>query len=302
MVQVTKAQSPAHNVDLKPQSKRKSGVSWGWFLLSLVSNLLLGSTLVLWFLSDRFITADTLGVPQLAPTIAPVEAATPKEMLPGERKQLTYQDWVALLDQEAKVTARNKPERLMVLLGDSLSLWFPTDLLPTEQTWLNQSISGDTSSGLLRRLQLFSNTEPQAIFVMIGINDLTKGTTDQQLIENWTKILQKLQENHPNTKIVLQSILPHGGDRMTSEKREKLITVPIRRIYQLNNRLATLARNSGAYFLDLQPLFADTTGFLRPELSTDGLHLNKEGYLVWRSAIQTFNQLVSQPQSALPRP
>jgi lysophospholipase L1-like esterase len=300
MVQATKARPPVQNP--KTQSKPRSGVSWGWFLLSLFSNLLLSSTLVLWFLNDRFITSDTLSMTPLAPAIAPVEAATPKEMLPGERRQLTYQDWVALLDQEAKVTIRNKPEKLMVLAGDSLSLWFPTDLLPAEQTWLNQSISGDTSSGLLRRLNLFAEAEPQAIFVMIGINDLTKGITDQQLIDNYLKIVQQLQQNHPDSKIVLQSILPHGGDRMTSEKREKLLThVPIRRIFQLNTRLATIARNTGVQFLDLQPLFADNTGFLRSELSTDGLHLSKGGYLVWRSAIQTFTQLANQPQSVLPK-
>jgi lysophospholipase L1-like esterase len=297
MVQATKARPPIQNPQI--QSKPRSGVSWGWFLLSVFSNLLLSTTLVLWFLSDRFITADTLSMVP-APVIAPVEAATPKQMLPGERRQLTYQDWVALLDQEAKVALRNKPEKLMVLAGDSLSLWFPTDLLPTEQTWLNQSISGETSSGLLRRLNIFAETEPQAIFVMIGINDLTKGITDQQLIDNYLKIVQQLQENHPNSKIVMQSILPHGGDRMTSEKREKLLAnVPIRRIFQLNTRLAEIARNTGVHFLDLQPLFADNTGFLRSELSTDGLHLSQEGYLVWRSAIQTFNQFANQPQAGL---
>ncbi|HAX89511.1 MAG TPA: lysophospholipase, partial [Cyanobacteria bacterium UBA11370] len=60
----------------------------------------------------------------------------------GERHQLNYQQWVALLEQEAQVIAEQKPEHLAVLLGDSISLWFPNELLPPDQKWLNQGISG----------------------------------------------------------------------------------------------------------------------------------------------------------------
>jgi lysophospholipase L1-like esterase len=295
MVQETQIKPITQPVNRSRPGQSKQRFPWGWFSLSLVSNLLLGSTLLLWFFSDRLITSDTLAAPEVTPS---VPAAPPKPDLPGERKQLTYQQWVALLDKEAKATVKAKPDHLMVLAGDSISLWFPTNLLPTEQTWLNQSISGETATGLLRRLSLFSETQPNAIFVMIGINDLVKGSSDQQLIDNYWSIIQRLKEEHPNARIVVQSILPHGGDRTTSEKREKLLTIPISRIFQLNTRLSAIAKAEGISFLDLQPLFADESGYLRSELSTDGLHLSKEGYLVWRSAIQTFNQLSAQSTEA----
>ena len=35
----------------------------------------------------------------------------------------------------------------------------------------------------------------------------------------------------------------------------------------------------------------DKEGNLKPELSTDGLHLNQQGYLVWSSGLKLFNQL-----------
>ena len=107
----------------------------------------------------------------LAAIAAPAQAPTTW----GERQQLTYSQWLDLLKQEANITAERSPTHLSVLAGDSISLWFPSELLPTEQHWLNQGISGETSAGLLRRLDLFDQTRPQTIFVMIGINDLLRG-------------------------------------------------------------------------------------------------------------------------------
>lgn len=211
--------------------------------------------------------------------------------LPADRSQLTYQDWVRLLEKEAKATARKKPDRLMVMAGDSISLWFPPDLLPSDRTWLNQAISGETTTGLLKRLNAFDQTEPQAIFVMIGINDLLKGRDDQEVLSNYEEIIATLKREHPKSKIIVQSILPRAKEKVTVVNAQQVLELSNERIYQLNRRLAAIAQQKKVAFLDLQPLFTDNEGFLRPELTTDGLHLSQQGYLVWRSALQTFNQL-----------
>ena len=214
-----------------------------------------------------------------------------------ERHPLTYQQWVNLLGKEAKAAVKNKPDRLTILAGDSLSLWFPAELLPSDRIWLNQSISGETSIGLLKRLNLFDQTEPQAIFVMIGINDLAKGTSDQKLVDSYRQIITTLKQVHPNAKIVVQSVLPHGVNLDASlEKRQQLLEISNKRIHTFNQSLETIAKNAEVSYLDLQPLVVDDEGYLRSEFTTDGLHLNRQGYLVWRSAIQIFSQLaLSQP-------
>ena len=88
--------------------------------------------------------------------------------------QLSYQDWIGILGREAKAKASQQPQNLSIIAGDSLSRWFPDHLLPQERIWLNQGISGETSSGLLKRLSLFDQTQPGIIFVMIGVNDLLR--------------------------------------------------------------------------------------------------------------------------------
>jgi lysophospholipase L1-like esterase len=209
----------------------------------------------------------------------------------GARQKLTYSQWLDLLSQEAAVAAERSPAHLSILAGDSISLWFPNELLPTERHWLNQGISGETSAGLLRRLALFDQTQPQTIFVMIGINDLLKGVSDQTLLANQQLILQELQAAHPQAQIVLQSILPHAKTS-SWEGSSRLQAVPNRRIQALNTQLEEMSRQAGAYFLDLYPLFANSEGYLRPELSTDGLHLSPQGYQTWGIALQVYSREV----------
>ncbi len=217
--------------------------------------------------------------------------ATPPTPDIGPRHQLTYQDWLGILRREAAAAAAKQPANLAILAGDSLSLWFPADMLPTNYTWLNQGISGETSAGLRDRLDLFRPVQPQVILVMIGINDLIRGVPRDVVLRNQTLIIQELQRQHPQAKIVVQSILPHSGEQATWEGREHLIAIPNEEIRQLNQALATVCAEAGVYYLDLHALFVDPDGNLRLDLTTDGLHLNGNGYLVWRSALYTFSQV-----------
>jgi lysophospholipase L1-like esterase len=210
----------------------------------------------------------------------------------GARLHLNYQQWVDLIGREAEIAAVQQPKHLSVLLGDSLSLWFPTELLPPDRYWLNQGISGETSAGLLNRLELIDQTQPEVIYVMIGINDLIRGVRGQTILANQELIVRYLRRVHPKAKIVVQSILPHSAEKATWEGRDRLLAIPNTRIQELNDRLKAIAEAEGAIYLDLYPLFADANGNLKTELSTDGLHLSPQGYLVWRNAMLVLNELL----------
>jgi lysophospholipase L1-like esterase len=225
----------------------------------------------------------------------------------GARRFLTYEQWLAVLKQEAEVAADDRPKRLTILAGDSLSLWFPPDLLPTDMTWLNQGISGETSFGLLRRLKLFDRTEPDTIFVMIGINDLIHEVREETLLANYQEIIQHLKRVHPQTRIVVQSILPHGGshirerygtttfrDRPFPRWVDRFATLPNRYIRELNQSIAQIAKEQHVEYLDLHSQFTDASGDLLTELSTDGLHLSAQGYMVWLSQLQKWSQTTTQ--------
>ncbi|MDQ2098962.1 MAG: SGNH/GDSL hydrolase family protein [Tychonema bourrellyi B0820] len=269
-----------------------------WALLSLLTNGVLIVTVV------QLMTGGQ-ELPESSPASAAVSAARLDEIIPqgnsaksvsdqpisGQRHKWTYQQWVTQLGREAEAVAMNRPSKLTVLVGDSLSMWFPTKLLPIDRIWLNQGISGETSVGLLKRLQLLDRTQPDAVFVMIGINDLLKGASDEGILDNQRQIIRDLRWAHPKAQVVVQSILPHSGEQATWENRDRLLAISNSRIREINRRLREIASVENALYLDLYPMFTDADGNLQTELSTDGLHLNDRGYLVWRSALQLFGQI-----------
>ncbi|MEA5620165.1 SGNH/GDSL hydrolase family protein [Cronbergia sp. UHCC 0137] len=202
----------------------------------------------------------------------------------GKTHKLTYQDWKGLLAMEAKALSQGQgSNRLSILIGDSLSMWFPREKLPPGKLWLNQGISGDSTGGVLKRLATFSKTRPQVIYIMIGINDLLKGNNDEEILRNHRRIVQRLRQVHPKTQIIVQSILPI---------RRRI--VPNSRIRHLNRQIALIAQQEGAKYLNIHYWFTDLEGNLRSELTTDGLHLSPAGYDVWQSALQQIEVRVAQ--------
>ncbi|BAY82447.1 lipolytic enzyme, G-D-S-L [Calothrix parasitica NIES-267] len=285
-------------------SSAKTFPAWAFF--SLLSNLILLLAVILLIGKQQnfaaFFGNAVSPSPEPITTTQAQQVATPQL---GKRHKLDYQKWVNILKQEAEVVAENKPRNLTIMAGDSLSLWFPSELLPNNKTWLNQGISGEKTAGLLKRLNLFDKTTPESIFVMIGINDLIAGVNDETILENQRQILNYLREQHPKAKIVVQSILPHQGEQATWEGKEKLLAIPNSRIRNLNQQLRTIAAKEDVKYLNLYPLFANKQGSLRSKFTTDGLHLNPNGYLVWSSALQltanSYQLTVNSQQSTVNR-
>ena len=225
------------------------------------------------------------------PTPAPIGGAAVREVSAlSDRTSLTYEQWLEVLKQEAAAVAKQQPERLTVLLGDSLSLWFPADQLPSDRTWLNQGISGDTTAAMVKRISFLDETKPQTLFVMAGINDFKKGSTVDEVLESYRTMIQNFKQKHPSSEIVIQAVLPHGAEMTGVDDSEQVLAIPNDQIVKFNQKLASLAKEEQILFLNLHPLFADKEGFLRSDLTTDGLHLNPSGYLVWSTALQTFSQ------------
>ncbi|MEB3277556.1 MAG: GDSL-type esterase/lipase family protein [Lyngbya sp.] len=205
--------------------------------------------------------------------------------LPSNAFTPLSKDWIRVFQDEAQLVkevmaSQDYSTRLAVLLGDSLSMWFPTALLPEGRFWLNQGISGDTTGGILKRLFALDGVEPDAIYILAGVNDLKLKTPPNVILTNYQRILQELQQKHPNSRIVIQSLFP------TSLPSPILsFTIPNAQILQLNQDLKLLAEQSNVSYLDLNPRFSDNSGNLRSELTTDGLHLTPAGYQVWQFAL-----------------
>ncbi|MGF1458518.1 MAG: GDSL-type esterase/lipase family protein [Leptolyngbyaceae cyanobacterium] len=195
-------------------------------------------------------------------------------------RQPTYEDWQRLLAQEARAIAGGQGNnRLEIIVGDSFGLWLPPELLPRDRLWLNQSISGDTTAGILRRVSAFAHTRATTIHLMAGANDLKNGVSESRIVGNLQQTIHLLRQQHPQANIVVYSVLPTRRAEISND-----------RVRSLNHQLAAMTQQRGVEFRNVHGRFQDAWGHLRPDLTTDGLHLNAQGYRLWQQAILAWAQ------------
>ena len=148
---------------------------------------------------------------------------------------------------------------------------------------VNRGISGDEVMGVYDRLHQILPGHPQKLFLMIGINDVSHNLTADSIAGMIRLTVERIQRESPETELHLQSLLPINE----SFGRYKLLTGKTDLVPEINTRLKALAQEKKIDFIDLFPLFAEgNTNVLRKDLTTDGLHLNEEGYKIWAKALK----------------
>ncbi len=173
----------------------------------------------------------------------------------------------------------------IIFLGNSITDYCEWAELFQNPNVKNRGISGDVTDGVLLRLDEVTESQPKKIFIMIGINDLSRGKTEEYIFNNYKKIINRIKKESPKTKIYIQSILPVNEAR----GKYKNHTNKTQNVISLNKQLKELAQNTAnAQYIDLFTAFADKNQRLKLEYTFDGLHLNGDGYLLWKSIIEKY--------------
>lgn len=176
--------------------------------------------------------------------------------------------------------AQCRPATAAVLIGDSLTANFRPHW-PGPARVVNMGIPGDFSSGVLMRLATVVTCRPRQVFVMVGINDILERVPIAEVQANHLRIVRMLRKHAPDTRVYVQSVLP------TVDRLGRLATSAEfnQQVRLLNRFLAGQATAEGYTFLDLAHL-ADGADRLRPELTPDGIHLNRDGYALWYDSLK----------------
>tara|TARA_Y100001968_G_scaffold267370_1_gene257293 strand:- start:46 stop:780 length:735 start_codon:yes stop_codon:yes gene_type:complete len=167
----------------------------------------------------------------------------------------------------------------VILVGDSLTAVGPwSELLPGIR-FRNRGISGDTTYGVLNRLDDIIEPEPEKIFLLIGINDIKARLPLKQTVRNYAQILDELQRGCPNAIIYPQSLLPTHNDIFGANYEE---------VEELNERIAELAKARELQYLNFYSNFTIYGNQPDPACFADGLHLTAEGYLRWAKLLEHY--------------
>jgi lysophospholipase L1-like esterase len=206
------------------------------------------------------------------------------------RLETRLRDWPALaryLDDNAKVPAPEKKEKRVVFLGDSITdSWdapanggfFPG------KPYINRGISGQTTPQMLIRFRPdVIALKPEVMVILAGTNDIAGNTgpmTLQQIEDNLASIAE-LARAH-SIRVVLSSVLPVSDYEKTADGQPRNQTTrrPPETIKALNEWMKKYAADNKLTYLDYYSAMVDDKGFLKDELSNDGLHPNVQGYQV----------------------
>jgi lysophospholipase L1-like esterase len=170
-----------------------------------------------------------------------------------------------------------KPDSI-VFLGDSLIARCNWNELFGNDKIINRGIDSDTTFGVLNRMKQITDKNPKSIFIMIGINDIKNNVDLTESISDYEKILLTIRKDSPDTTIYIQSILPVN---------ESLQSCRNSNIVAFNTQLKSLSQKHDAHYVDLYQLYSINNSLL-PNVTYDGIHLNGNGYTIWKDAIKEY--------------
>jgi lysophospholipase L1-like esterase len=177
----------------------------------------------------------------------------------------------------------------VVFLGDSI-----TDGWRGKTAWkghiaplnaLNLGIGGDRTQHVLWRIQNaeLEGYKPKAFVIMIGTNNMgdskkewAGGNTEQEIAVGVKAIVEEIQKQHADAKILLLGIFPRGAEAANAYRGK---------IKKTNEIIAKLDGKNVKY-LDIGEKFLEKDGTLSKDIMPDFLHLSQKGYTIWAEAIE----------------
>lgn len=160
-------------------------------------------------------------------------------------------------------------------VGDSITELAQLGELYPQLRTVNRGIAGDTTRGILCRMQESVFDVDASVFVLLaGINDLMNEKRPPQAVaQSYREIVQGIRSARPKAQIVCQSVYPTSDAACNA------------RVRALNAAIQDIAAQFGCVYVDVDSRLADERGVLFENCSEDGVHPNARGYAIIAAAL-----------------
>ncbi|WP_349351150.1 SGNH/GDSL hydrolase family protein [Flagellimonas sp. MMG031] len=211
--------------------------------------------------------------------------------------KINAQDWPNLEKYKtanAELAAPTDGENRVVFMGNSITeMW--KDANPDffeENPYVNRGIGGQTTPQMLLRFrQDVIDLHPKAVVILAGTNDIAGNTgpmTLEQIHDNILSMVELAKAN--GIKPIVCSVLP-AFDYPWRPGLQPNIKIP-----KLNSMLKAMAESQGVMYLDYFSEMADDRNGLPSALTTDEVHVTKEGYSIMERMVKNaIEQTLGQP-------
>lgn len=217
---------------------------------------------------------------------------------------VSAQDWANLnyfREANAALGAPVEGEKRVVFMGNSITEgWKNTHPnFFTQNPYVNRGIGGQTTPQMLIRFrQDVVDLKPHTVVILAGTNDIAGNTgpsTLKMIMDNLKSMAEIADAN--GIKVILCSVLPAKQYPWKPE-----VNAPIQ-IIGLNKMIKEYCEQTKFTYLDYYTAMVSPDNAMRPEYTTDGVHVTSLGYDLMekmvQEAITTTTGICSQTFSGL---
>lgn len=179
-------------------------------------------------------------------------------------------------DYEKEIESLKDEYTNYLFLGDSITDFYDLDKYYEGLPVVNSGISGNTTEDILNDMKnRVYNYNPSKVFLLIGINDLGKGASNEEVFSNIKNIITNIKKNKPAVKIYIESIYPINKNI----DEDKIIKVKDNSsIIKINDLLKEYCKEEHYTYINMYDILVDEDGNFNEKYTDDGLHPNENGY------------------------
>ena len=243
-----------------------------------------------WLLAALMATCSALAFAQSSPESA--SPATARDGYESARSLELYREGNASMfmndfgqlrryhDADAALGSPATGEQRVVFFGDSITdIWKLDESFPGKH-YINRGIGGQTTPQMLIRFRPdVIDLHPAVVVILAGTNDIAGNTGDESLAQiegDYASFAELARGN--GIRVVFSSVTPINFYNPTA-LRFFLQRSP-QKILELNDWLKKYCAINGLVYLDYFSAMVDDRGFLKADLTNDGLHPNAAGFAV----------------------
>lgn len=189
----------------------------------------------------------------------------------------------------------NNRQNTILFLGDSLTYNYKINEFFEGYKTFNSGISGNKTTDILNdlenRVYKYNSTK---VFLLIGINDLKNGISNDEVLNNIEIIIKKIKENSKDTIIYVESLYPVSDEKDKKNIKKIVPKTDNNEIKETNKKLNELCKKYNIKYINVYDKLLNDKGSLKKDYTTDGLHLNDLGYFKVTKVLEKY---VSEKES-----
>jgi lysophospholipase L1-like esterase len=176
-----------------------------------------------------------------------------------------------------KITEKNK----IALLGDSMIAYMPLKVFGIQDIVLNLGIPGDTTIGVLKRLEDLYPLSPSRVILNIGSNDIV--LTDlppSKTVDHILEIKDTLESKGIHVTVVSMTPVLRNHPLSNMDYIQHRTNADL---IKINQKLIEMLPHDS--YIDVFTDLLNESGALDVSYTTDGIHLNSKGYSIYLSKL-----------------